>query len=139
MTAWVGVDLDGTLAEYDGWKGIRNIGHPKEWMRKYVLELLDRGVEVRIVTARVQEGPEAIDAVETWCQVYLDHILLVTDKKDMDMVFLIDDRAYGPRTWHALPEPWEVEASTSWHNNPNNPNSPASVAQADGDSNDVNS
>jgi hypothetical protein len=25
---WIGVDLDGTLAHYDGWKGIDHIGEP---------------------------------------------------------------------------------------------------------------
>ena len=25
---WLGVDLDGTLAHYDGWKGIDHIGMP---------------------------------------------------------------------------------------------------------------
>jgi len=25
---WVGVDLDGTLAHYDGWKGADHIGEP---------------------------------------------------------------------------------------------------------------
>ena len=27
---WVGFDLDGTLAKYDGWKGIDHIGEPVE-------------------------------------------------------------------------------------------------------------
>ena len=25
---WIGVDLDGTLAEYHGWQGIEHIGEP---------------------------------------------------------------------------------------------------------------
>ena len=25
---WVGVDLDGTLAHWDGWKGVEHIGEP---------------------------------------------------------------------------------------------------------------
>lgn len=29
---WIGVDLDGTLAEYDGWKGPDEIGAPVEPM-----------------------------------------------------------------------------------------------------------
>ncbi len=137
MTSWIGVDLDGTLAEYDGWKGIDHIGPPKEWVREYVLQLLDYGVEVRVMTARVQEGQEAIDAIEGWCNVFLGQILPVTDKKDMDMVALIDDRAYGPKTWHQVPEAWEFAAMTKWHNDPNNSNSPASVDQADGASHDA--
>lgn len=26
---WIGVDLDGTLAEYHGWKGAEHIGQPR--------------------------------------------------------------------------------------------------------------
>ena len=26
--AWIGTDLDGTLAKYDGWKGWQHIGDP---------------------------------------------------------------------------------------------------------------
>lgn len=25
---WIGVDLDGTLAHYEGWKGVEHIGEP---------------------------------------------------------------------------------------------------------------
>lgn len=28
MGGWIGVDLDGTLAEYTGWKGVEHIGEP---------------------------------------------------------------------------------------------------------------
>ena len=28
MSGWIGVDLDGTLARYDGWRGIDHIGEP---------------------------------------------------------------------------------------------------------------
>ena len=38
--AWIGVDLDGTLARYDGWKGIEHIGEPitiKELSRKVAM------------------------------------------------------------------------------------------------------
>ena len=134
MNAWVGFDLDGTIALYDGWKGIEHIGEPNlEWIH-YVKELLNLGVDVRIVTARVQEGPEAIAFVQDWTQQHLGQRLVVTDRKDMNMVALVDDRAYGPKSWHQVPFAWEFAAMTKWHNHPNNPNSPASVAQADGDS-----
>lgn len=133
MNAWIGIDLDGTAAKYDGWKGIEHIGEPVDWVRNFILDLLNRGVEVRIVTARVQEGWEAVNVVENWTERVYGQRLKVTDQKDMNMFALVDDRAYGPKTWHSLPEPWEFEAMTKWHNDPNNPNSPASVAQADGD------
>ena len=28
FSGWIGVDLDGTLAHYDGWKGIEHVGPP---------------------------------------------------------------------------------------------------------------
>ena len=28
MQGWVGVDLDGTLATYDEWRGIEHVGEP---------------------------------------------------------------------------------------------------------------
>lgn len=130
-SAWIGFDLDGTLAEYSGWKGIEHIGEPTEWAG-YVKELLAHGVEVKIVTARVQEGELAISVVETWTERVFGQKLQVTDRKDMNMVYLVDDRAFGPKTWHQMPFPWEIAAATQWHNHPNNPHSPASVAQADG-------
>lgn len=127
MNGWVGIDLDGTLAEYEGWQGIEHIGEPIEWARTLVLELIDRGVEVRIVTARVQEGPIAVAFVNGWTKHWFGTMLPVTDKKDMNMVMLIDDRAYGPKTWHQIPFPWEIEAMCNWHNSPSNPDAPKEI------------
>ncbi len=30
ITGWIDVDLDGTLAQYDGWKGVAHIGEPTD-------------------------------------------------------------------------------------------------------------
>jgi hypothetical protein len=62
-------------------------------MLKYIRELLHLGIECRIVTARVQEGARAIVAIEQWCLDNIGQVLPVTNKKDMGMVFLVDDRA----------------------------------------------
>lgn len=51
--SWIGVDLDGTLAYYDGWKGEHHIGDPIPEMLDRVKGWLEQGYEVRIVTARV--------------------------------------------------------------------------------------
>jgi len=93
---WVAVDMDGTLCEYDGWHGITHFGKPILPMVEYVKELLAKGVDVRIFTARCQEGEEAITAIELWCRVHLGQPLLVTDRKDMNMVLMIDDRSVNP-------------------------------------------
>lgn len=50
---WIGIDLDGTLAEYDGWKGVEHIGKPIPSMVKRVKEWISEGKDVRIFTARV--------------------------------------------------------------------------------------
>lgn len=91
--AWVGVDLDGTLAYYDYWRGIDHIGAPIVPILRYVKGLLREGVKVKIFTARLQEGSDAVKPIEQWCNYYLGQVLEVTDKKDGGMVFLIDDRA----------------------------------------------
>lgn len=36
--AWIGVDLDGTLAEYTSWQGIEHIGPPIELMANRIRE-----------------------------------------------------------------------------------------------------
>ena len=50
---WYGFDLDGTLAKYDGWKGIDHIGEPVKPMVNLVRKMHDEGKVVKILTARV--------------------------------------------------------------------------------------
>lgn len=50
---WYGFDLDGTLAKYDGWKGIDHIGEPVKPMVELVKRMHDEGKVVKIMTARV--------------------------------------------------------------------------------------
>ena len=45
---WIGVDLDGTLAEYHGWKGSEHIGSPLPAMLARVKTWLEQGIEVRV-------------------------------------------------------------------------------------------
>jgi hypothetical protein len=89
---WVGIDLDGTLAHYDGWHGIEHIGEPVPSMLELTKNLLAAGHDVRIFTARVSEGSEAIGPIEAWCQEHLGKVLPVTNVKDFAMILLIDDR-----------------------------------------------
>lgn len=121
----MGVDLDGTLAVYEGWQGIEHIGPPIPLMLKYVQELLYEGVEVRIFTARVSEGARAIMAIEQWCVKHIGQVLRVTNVKDMNMVFLIDDRAVSVEvnTGRFLVEPPSM-AAVAWHTDPKNPGNP---------------
>jgi hypothetical protein len=117
-SGWIGVDLDGTLAFYDGWKGGR-IGDPIPRMLERVKKWLADGVEVRIVTARVAEtgarndqgqedntlfADEQRELIAAWCEQHLGQRLKVTASKDLAMIELWDDRAVQviPNTGRAL-------------------------------------
>lgn len=96
---WIGVDLDGTIARYDGWKGPEHIGDPIEPMLNRIKAWLAAGVDVRIFTARVsgvREGMEAsatLKCIEHWCEKHVGRVLPVTCTKDFGMIQLWDDRA----------------------------------------------
>ena len=53
MRKWIGVDLDGTLAKYNGWSGIENIGDPVPLMLMRVKEWIKNGT-VRSSTHKVE-------------------------------------------------------------------------------------
>lgn len=95
--SWIGVDLDGTLAFYDGWHGETHIGPPIPLMLARVKAWLAEGKEVRILTARVgrtdpQELSDVTSAIQKWCVEYVGVPLTVTATKDYSMVELWDDR-----------------------------------------------
>lgn len=90
---WIGVDLDGTIAEYHGWVG--GVGAPIPLMVERVKRWIANGVEVRIFTARVS-GPNAEEQrilIENWCAEHIGQIVPVTHCKDYNMIQLWDDRA----------------------------------------------
>lgn len=94
-TPWIGVDLDGTLAMYDGWKGYSHIGPPVLGMVGRVKKWLEEGRDVRIFTARVcpqNDIEQALPPIEMWCEAHLGRKLPVTCVKDFGMVELWDDR-----------------------------------------------
>ncbi len=92
MAGWIGVDLDGTLAHFDRWRGPMHIGLPIPAMAKRVHDWHARGVEVRILTARASR-PELIPDVQKWLQRNGFPPLAVTNQKDFGMIELWDDRA----------------------------------------------
>lgn len=108
-TGWIAVDLDGTLAFYDHWRGPEHIGAPIPAMLDRVKRWLADGRDVRIFTARVDGGTVAlsmgnadgeqcrnIEVVEghirAWCRQHLGQELPVTCRKDYGMIELWDDR-----------------------------------------------
>ncbi len=95
---WIGVDLDGTLAEYDHWRGVEHIGAPIPAMVSRVKRWLAEGKDVRIFTARVAERDRrrkllATHYIVRWCEQHIGQPLAVTNVKDFGMVELWDDRA----------------------------------------------
>jgi hypothetical protein len=106
---WIAVDLDGTLAHYDGFKGPEHIGDPVPKMLARVKAWIDDGRDVRIFTARVDGGTVALNMgnpdgeafkeiekvrgfIESWCAKHIGKVLPVTSQKDYGMVELWDDR-----------------------------------------------
>lgn len=92
-TPWIGVDLDGTLAQYDGWRGFDKIGKPVPVMLARVKHWLKNGYTVKIFTARAAFPEQGIPPVKQWLEENGLPELEVTNKKDFSMIELWDDRA----------------------------------------------
>lgn len=100
---WIGVDLDGTLAFYDEWRGVHHIGPPIPVMVNRVKSWIADGLEVRIFTARVapdqgRDRDEARAFITQWCLLHIGKSLPVTHEKDFEMVALWDDRCVRVET-----------------------------------------
>ena len=108
--AWIGVDLDGTIAYYDKWVSPEHIGKPIKFMIEKVKERMAIGdVEIKIFTARVAEtslknnNNGLIDnkdfadrqrkIIQDWCEEHLGERLEVTATKDFNCIQIWDDRA----------------------------------------------
>lgn len=97
-SGWIGFDLDGTLAKYNGWQGAEHIGEPVKPMVDLLQNFLSKGQEVRILTARVSstnpDREKARTTVQMWCLVHLGAVIPVTSEKDFGMIGLYDDRCH---------------------------------------------
>ena len=119
---WYGFDLDGTLAKYDGWKGIDHIGEPVASIVELMKKMVGSGLRVKILTARVspRTKPEdrpnpylenhwcisnpadmpwatknrwtAREFIQEWCWRNLGFVPEITHQKDHLMLNLFDDR-----------------------------------------------
>lgn len=119
---WYGFDLDGTLAKYDGWRGIDHIGEPVKPMVELIRRMHDEGKVVKIMTARVapKEKPETkpnpyrtgnwciqepdvqtwalkgewtpLEFIQEWCYRVLGFVPEIVYQKDALMLELYDDR-----------------------------------------------
>ena len=95
---WIGVDLDATLAKYDGFKGMQHIGEPIPAMAERVRQWLEAGHEVRILTARVCSTQTPVDrmiaqeTIRAWTVKHFGVEIPSTSEKDYEMWQLWDDR-----------------------------------------------
>lgn len=98
------VDLDSTLAYYDGWVDPLYIGEPITLMVNKVKNFIKQGKKVIIFTARITESysgrelsqKEIFDidqAIKSWCELHIGKRLLVTNKKTLYAEAIYDDRA----------------------------------------------
>ncbi|WP_339058331.1 hypothetical protein [Candidatus Regiella endosymbiont of Tuberolachnus salignus] len=88
---WIGVDFDGTLADYLPSQG-NQLGRPLAPMVQQIKTWLSAGKEVRIFTARA-ETPSGVSAVQHWLLAHGLPKLAVTNVKDSQMTALWDDKA----------------------------------------------
>lgn len=91
MAKWIGVDLDGTLSESVD-RITARIGKPVPPMMRRVRGWLSQGKEVRIMTARAGD-PEQVKKIRAWLDRHDIAECGVTDRKDIEMVALYDDKA----------------------------------------------
>jgi ribonuclease J len=89
---WIGIDLDGTLAYYDGaWRGIEHIGEPIKPMIEFVKDLVSQGKKIKIFTARAKNR-DTIPYIHKWLKENDLPEFEVTNEKDFGMIMLYDDR-----------------------------------------------
>ena len=100
---WIGVDLDGTLAEYNDWIGIEHIGKAIPLMVERVRGWIAEGKKVKIFTARVTAGQKTIRYIHEWLVSNGLPELEVTNIKDFDMLELWDDRCVSVITNTGMP------------------------------------
>ena len=105
INGWVGVDLDGTLAAYDGWVSESHIGPPVPAIVSKIKLVLELGYKVKIFTARVAHPhpPQAQavrEAIAIWLIAAGLPVLEIVCCKDFTMIELWDDRcvAVQPNT-----------------------------------------
>ena len=100
---WIGVDLDGTLAKDDGWKGIEHIGEPVQPMVDKVKRWRKAGKNVKIFTARFDD-PKSVPYIKAWLTGLGLGDLEITNVKDKYMKELWDDRAKRVKKNHGVEE-----------------------------------
>jgi len=87
------VDLDGTLAYYERWGNIGDIGNPIPLMKKWVLYWLKKEIKIKIFTARAYK-PETIPPIRKWLLINgFPPDLEITNIKGLDCDLIFDNNA----------------------------------------------
>jgi hypothetical protein len=89
--AWIGVDLDGTLAYYDERSSIEEVGLAIPDMLALVKKMINNNIRVKIFTARATD-PEQLPLIRKWLKSNGLPELEITTIKDFYMQRLYDDR-----------------------------------------------
>src|SRR5208337_1415099 len=94
--AWVGFDLDGTLAKtLQGKYEHSRIGEPIPKMVSRLRRLISHGKKVKIFTARADDE-RAVNSIRHWLKDHdIPSDLEITNLKDHHMVKFYDDKAIG--------------------------------------------
>lgn len=90
------IDLDGTLAHYDKYRGDHHIGEPVPSMIAFAKSLIAEGKRVVIFTARADNN-NSIALVKEWCVNNGLGNLEVTNIKRKSFRMFYDDRAVAVR------------------------------------------
>lgn len=89
----IAVDLDGTLAHYDGWVNECTIGPPIQCMVDRIKSEIAAGSVVRVFTARASRNPHTVvPAIQRWLECAGLPALEVTCQKTYDISEIWDDR-----------------------------------------------
>lgn len=106
----IGVDLDGTAAHYEGWRGVEHIGEPVPAVLARIKRALAAGIDVWIFTARAAPHYDdgnlfigamdafAIDFIREWCLRHVGVELPVTCVKMREFDEIWDDKTVGVRS-----------------------------------------
>ena len=92
----IAVDLDGTLAHYDGWKGIEHIGPVIPEVANAMERAQAEGAEVHLFTARVSDPEDAAEAhqvISKWAEANHFNFASITAVKHKFFSEFWDDRA----------------------------------------------
>ena len=92
----IAVDLDGTLAHYDGWKGIEHIGPVIPEVANAMELAQAEGAEVHLFTARVSDPEDAAEAhqvISKWAEANHFNFASITAVKHKFFTEFWDDRA----------------------------------------------